>query len=88
MQSVFVIVTKLVASKIYFCKEVFCNNFGCAGNELHIWMDIWNCTSRCPSRCLKALLGGETKHHNHDELGMQLMGGMPMGGNGFCAAFV
>ena len=28
MQSVFVIITKLIASKIYFCKEVFCNNFG------------------------------------------------------------
>ena len=28
MQSVFVIVTKLIASKNYFCKEVSCNNFG------------------------------------------------------------
>ena len=28
MQSVFVIITKLIASKNYFCKEVFCNNFG------------------------------------------------------------
>ena len=27
MQSVFVIITKLIASKNYFCKEVFCNNF-------------------------------------------------------------
>ena len=31
MQSVFVIATKLIASKNYFCKEVFCNNFGCDG---------------------------------------------------------
>ena len=28
MQSVFVILTKLIASKSYYCKEVFCNNFG------------------------------------------------------------
>ena len=28
MESVFVIITKLIASKNYFCKEVFCNNFG------------------------------------------------------------
>ena len=28
MQSVFVIVTKLIACKHYFCKEFFCNNFG------------------------------------------------------------
>ena len=28
MQSVFVIITKLIASKKYFCKELFCNNFG------------------------------------------------------------
>ena len=28
MQSAFVIITKLIASKSYFCKEVFCNNFG------------------------------------------------------------
>ena len=28
MKSVFVIITKLIASKNYFCKEVFCNNFG------------------------------------------------------------
>ena len=28
MQSVFVIITTLIASKIYFCKEVSCNNFG------------------------------------------------------------
>ena len=28
MQSVFVIITKLIASKNYFCKEFFCNNFG------------------------------------------------------------
>ena len=31
MQSVFVLVTKLIASKNYFCKEVFCNNFGRVG---------------------------------------------------------
>ena len=34
MQSVFVIITKLIASKHYFCKEVFCNNFGRDGIEL------------------------------------------------------
>ena len=28
MQSVFAIITKLIASRNYFCKEVFCNNFG------------------------------------------------------------
>ena len=28
MQSVFVIITKLIASKHYFCKDFFCNNFG------------------------------------------------------------
>ena len=28
MQSVFVTVTKLIDSNNYFCKEVFCNNFG------------------------------------------------------------
>ena len=28
MQSVFVIITKLIASNNYFCKEGFCNNFG------------------------------------------------------------
>ena len=28
MESVFVIITKLIASKKYFCKMVFCNNFG------------------------------------------------------------
>ena len=28
MQCVFVTITKLTASKNYFCKEVFCNNFG------------------------------------------------------------
>ena len=28
MQSVFVMITKLIASKTYFCKEVFCNKFG------------------------------------------------------------
>ena len=28
MQSVFAIVAKLIASINYFCKEVFCNNFG------------------------------------------------------------
>ena len=28
MQNVFVIITKLIASNNYFCKEVFCNNFG------------------------------------------------------------
>ena len=28
MQCVFVIITKLIASEHYFCKEVFCNNFG------------------------------------------------------------
>ena len=28
MQSAFVIITKLLASKNDFCKEVFCNNFG------------------------------------------------------------
>ena len=27
MPSVFVIITKLIASKNYFCKEFFCNNF-------------------------------------------------------------
>ena len=32
MQSVFVIITKLIASKHYFCKEVFCNNFGRDGS--------------------------------------------------------
>ena len=31
MQSVFVIITKLIASKNYFCKEVICNNFGSDG---------------------------------------------------------
>ena len=34
MQSVFVIITKLVASKKYFCKEVFCNDFGRVGSVL------------------------------------------------------
>ena len=33
MQSVFVIITKLIASKKYFCKEVFCNNFGRDGTR-------------------------------------------------------
>ena len=33
MQSVFVIITKLIASKHYFCKEVFCNNFGRDGSR-------------------------------------------------------
>ena len=28
MQCVFVIITKLIASKKYFCKEFFCKNFG------------------------------------------------------------
>ena len=28
MHSVFVIITKVIASENYFCKEVFCNNFG------------------------------------------------------------
>ena len=28
MQSAFVIITKLIASENYFCKEVFCKNFG------------------------------------------------------------
>ena len=46
MQSVFVIVTKLIASKSYLCKEVFCKNFGRNGtmNSMeggvfleHIW---------------------------------------------------
>ena len=32
MQSVFVIITKLIASNKYFCKEVFCNNFGRDGS--------------------------------------------------------
>ena len=32
MQSVFVIITKMIASKNYFYKEVFCNNFGRDGN--------------------------------------------------------
>ena len=31
MQSAFVIITKLIASKNHFCKEVFCNHFGRAG---------------------------------------------------------
>ena len=34
MQSVFVIITKLIASKKYFCKEVFCNNFGRDGTQI------------------------------------------------------
>ena len=33
MQSAFVIITKLIASKNYFCKEVFCNDFGRDGNR-------------------------------------------------------
>ena len=33
MQSVFVIVTKLIVSKINVCKEVFCNNFGRDGTR-------------------------------------------------------
>ena len=36
MQSVFVIITKLIASKHYFCKEVFCNNFGRGGTSYRI----------------------------------------------------
>ena len=32
MQSVFVIIIKLIASRNYFCEEVFCNNFGRDGN--------------------------------------------------------
>ena len=31
MQSVFVIITKLIASKNYFCKKFFCNSFGRVG---------------------------------------------------------
>ena len=31
MQSVFAIITKLIASENNFCKEVFGNNFGRAG---------------------------------------------------------
>ena len=34
MQRVFVIITKLIASKNYFCKEVFCNNFGRDGSDV------------------------------------------------------
>ena len=34
MQSVFVEITKLIASKHYFCKEFFCNNFGRGGRAL------------------------------------------------------
>ena len=34
MQSVLAIITKLIASKNYFCKEVFCNNFGRDGSVL------------------------------------------------------
>ena len=33
MQTVFVIITKLIASENYFCKEVFCNNFGRDGSD-------------------------------------------------------
>ena len=33
MQSVFAIITKSIASEKYFCKEVFCNNFGCDGKK-------------------------------------------------------
>ena len=33
MQCVFVIITKLIASKHYFCEEVFCNNFGRDGTH-------------------------------------------------------
>ena len=32
MQSVFVIITRLIASKIYLCKEFCCNNFGRNGS--------------------------------------------------------
>ena len=35
MQSDFVIITKIIASKNYFCKEVFCNDFGRDGIGLH-----------------------------------------------------
>ena len=35
MQSVFVIITKLIASENYFCKEFFCNNFGRGGSGPH-----------------------------------------------------
>ena len=34
MQSVFVIITKIIASKSYLCKEVFCNKFGRDGSFL------------------------------------------------------
>ena len=33
MQSVFVIITKIIACKHYFCKEFFCNNFGRDGTR-------------------------------------------------------
>ena len=35
MQSVFEIITKLIASKHYFCKEFFCNNFGRIGTGIN-----------------------------------------------------
>ena len=41
MQSAFVIITKLIASKNYFFKEVFCNNFGRDGNA-HLRSDLLN----------------------------------------------
>ena len=44
MQSVFVRITKLIASEIYFCKEVFCNNFGRDGT-VHLKIDIVNTRS-------------------------------------------
>ena len=50
MQSVFVIVTKLIASGNIFCKEVFCNNFGRDGTFQHFEEN----TTRKPRRtCVK-----------------------------------
>ena len=40
MQSVFVIITKVIASKNYFCKEVFCNNFGRDGNVIVVFQAL------------------------------------------------
>ena len=50
MQSVFVILTKLMASKIYFCNEVFCNNFGRDGihvMQLQFWSFLENSFCIC-----------------------------------------
>ena len=46
MQSVFTIITKLIAAENYFGKEVSCNNFGRDGTKPEFWKHLSACGRR------------------------------------------